>query len=295
MVDEIEAGNLRGLFVSGGSPLTAFPDPARTEAALRSLDLLVVVDVVENVNTEIASHVLAVAGQLERSDISGRGRTMYAPAVVPPGADRKPAWWVYGELGCRLGLDLLNGLEPNDCTEESLLRAFASQSRGGADALFAAGPRGLPSPLLYGWVHERALPDGQWRLAPDVLIDRLPSLLDDDRKDGLVLVSRREAANTNYVRYAASQVDYEPAILLHSADAAAIGVADGSRVIVASDAGEVETVVGIDDRYRVGVVSMTHGWTHRNVDRLVDRVNEIDPLTGQPVMTGIPVTITPLP
>ena len=35
LADEIEAGNIRALFVTGGNPLTAFPQPARLEAALR--------------------------------------------------------------------------------------------------------------------------------------------------------------------------------------------------------------------------------------------------------------------
>ena len=35
MADEIAAGNLRALVIVGGNPLTAFPDAARTRAALR--------------------------------------------------------------------------------------------------------------------------------------------------------------------------------------------------------------------------------------------------------------------
>ena len=48
LVDEIEAGNIRALFVTGGNPLTAFPQPARLEAALKTLDVLAVVDVADN-------------------------------------------------------------------------------------------------------------------------------------------------------------------------------------------------------------------------------------------------------
>ena len=32
MVDEIENGNLKALFINGGSPLTAFPEPERVAA-----------------------------------------------------------------------------------------------------------------------------------------------------------------------------------------------------------------------------------------------------------------------
>ena len=70
LVDEIEAGNIRALFVTGGNPLTAFPQPARLRAALRTLDVLAVVDVAENPLTALATHVLPATGQLERADIT---------------------------------------------------------------------------------------------------------------------------------------------------------------------------------------------------------------------------------
>ena len=60
----------RVLIVTGGNPIGAFPEPDRVRAALRHLDALVVVDVMENELTELATHVLPVTGQLERDDIS---------------------------------------------------------------------------------------------------------------------------------------------------------------------------------------------------------------------------------
>jgi hypothetical protein len=56
----------------------------------------------------------------------------------------------------------------------------------------------------------------------------------------------------------------------------------------------VEATVGLVGRYRRGVVSMTHGWTAPNVDELVDRCGDVDPLTGQPAMSGLSVGIVPI-
>jgi hypothetical protein len=36
---------------------------------------------------------------------------------------------------------------------------------------------------------------------------------------------------------------------------------------------------------------MTHGRFRRNVDHLVSATADVDPLTGQPVMSGIPVRV----
>ena len=65
LADEIEAGNVRILVVTGGNPLAAFPEPDRLRVALSALDVLVVIDVVIEL-TELATHVLPAAGQLER-------------------------------------------------------------------------------------------------------------------------------------------------------------------------------------------------------------------------------------
>ena len=70
MVDEIEAGHLRALVVTGGNPLTAFPEPDRVRAALSSLDVLAVIDVMHNELCSLATHVLPATGQLERADLS---------------------------------------------------------------------------------------------------------------------------------------------------------------------------------------------------------------------------------
>src|SRR6185503_3141180 len=56
LADEIEAGSIRALVVTGGNPLTAFPEPARLRAALAGLDVLAVVDVADSPLTEIATH-----------------------------------------------------------------------------------------------------------------------------------------------------------------------------------------------------------------------------------------------
>jgi len=61
---------------------------------------------------------------------------------------------------------------------------------------------------------------------------------------------------------------------------------------VASDAGALVGTIALDPRGRRGVVSLTHGWADPNVDHLVSATDDVDPLTGQPVMTGIPVTVT---
>lgn len=304
MVDEIEAGNLRALVILGGNPLTAFPDPERTARAFRQLDVLAVADVYDNELTAMATHVLSATAQMERADlpmIEGPALstgTQYTDAMVPAVAERKPVWWMLGQLGRRLDLDVLDGLDPDDCTDNTLLARVADASRGTAETVFAAGPRGIAGPPpAYGWIHDQVLPDGQWRLAPAALVARLRAdLLGlDDPQPAHVMIPRRQLRNMNSARYeqAARRGQEQPLVRLNPGDAGAHSLAEGDAVLVTSRHGAATGVVRIDDRVRSGVVSMTHGWMAANPCHLTSVIDDVDPLTGMICMSGVPVTLAP--
>ncbi len=131
MADEIEAGRLQALVVTGGNPITAFPEPERMRAALRALRTLVVVDVSDGELCDLATHVLPATGQLERADLtlaeptSLRSGLQSTRAVVPPLADRRPVWWMFASLARRMGGDTLGGADPDTLTDDDLLRRTA--------------------------------------------------------------------------------------------------------------------------------------------------------------------------
>ncbi|MGC9963683.1 MAG: molybdopterin-dependent oxidoreductase [Acidimicrobiales bacterium] len=298
LAQEIEAGNVRGLLVSGGNPLASVPDPARTAAAFRSLEFLAVVGVVHNELTNLATHILPVASQLERADMWLQDRAMYTPPVVPPRARRRPGWWVFAQIGRRLGHDVLGGLDPDVCGDEAALQFLSGASPERFAQVVAAGSRGLRRPRHDGWVRERALPGGRWRVAPQPLVDRLPEVLGEAKGRAhipLQLTTRRQVKAMNSAFYVRPDViPAAPNVLLHSHDAARLGIADGSRVVVSTAAGQLEADAQIDDRLRVGAVSMSQSSAEPNVTRLISQVENIEDFTGQPRMTAVAVTVTPI-
>jgi anaerobic selenocysteine-containing dehydrogenase len=290
IVDEIEALELRGLFVGGGNPLTAFPNPNRVRSALQQLELCVVVDAFKSEMTDLATHVLPATWHLERRDTFFWTRPMYSPPVFMAGAERKPTWWMYGQIAKRLGLDLFDGsLDVDTCSEASVFRHLHA-ARPNLEEVFAAGPRGIDVESVHGWVHEKVLPGGRWRLAPQVLVDRLPDIW--QRDDSLRLVAGRRVRSLNSVAYASGADGHfdRPPIEISVGDAEAHQIFDGDLVRVTSTRGHVDGIAHIDNRLRSGVVSITHGWSEQNVGNLTDETR-IDPLTGQPEQTDFPVTI----
>jgi len=201
LADEIESGAVKALFVLGGNPLTSLPDSGRLGAALRSLDVLAVCDIRHTETTAVASHVLPVAGQLERADLTSFldlsfpfPFVQYGPPAVacPPG--RRPMWEVFAGLGERLGLPGFAGAPQQ--TEDAVLAAFASRARLSWDDIKAAPsgavPQDAPGP---GWLVPGRLPR-PLDLAPAELVGELAAWGAAPAAP-LVLVNGRHVHQTN--------------------------------------------------------------------------------------------------
>lgn len=297
MVDEIEAGRLRALVVTGGNPLTAFPQPDRVRAALARLDVLAVVDVADNELGAMATHVLPATGQLERADLTlaeltaVRSGMQYTAAVVPSAPGRRPAWWILASVAQRLGHNLLGGATPDDLTDTDILQGLLARSPIPASAVLAAGPHGVDVPHEFGWVHDELLPDRRWHVAPPVMIERLAAW--ELSTNELVLTPHRTMAWSNSVRYGPDPAD--AAVYLHPDDADRRDLETGDLVKITSRYGTIRARAERDDRIAPGCVSLSHGHPARNVGALVGTDADIDPLTAMPRASGVTVTITAAP
>lgn len=295
IADEIESGNLRALFVVGGNLVTALPDAPRVTKALEQIDVLAVADVVTTVTTELATHVLPVAGQLERADlpwldtITPAIAAQYTPAVVPPAAERREAWRVLGQLATRLGLDALHGADPETATDDDILRLMTRRARAPFDEL-----RASPEPLIdhdvpYGWVRD-VLPKGGWRIAPEPLVAQLAELTAVER---LVLSPSRQLRHLNSLFAGEPVADGSmelPRLVISPHDAAERGIVDGELVRLTTAHGSVEGRAAVTQEMRAGVVTLPHGYADTNVNDLTSS-DDLDPLTGMPVYSGLPVDV----
>ena len=297
LVDEIEAGNIHALFITGGNPLTAFPQPARLEAALKKLEVLAVVDVADNPLTDVATHVLPATGQLERADITLaeltalRSGLQATRPIVEAGAERRPVWWMFAALNRAMGHAPAGGVDPDQLGDEDYLRGVLAHSRLDADDVFAAGPRGIETPVEHGWVRAELLPDGRWSIAPAALLDRLAAYV-DPAPEAFVLAPRREMAWSNSIAY--GPVAVGPVVRMNPAavrpdDDTAVGA-----VTFATDHGRVTTSFAADPAVRDGVVSMTHGHADANPGNLTSGDVAVDRLTGMPRVAGLEIRVTTL-
>ena len=287
LTDEIEAGNIRALVVTGGNPLTAFPQPGRLRAALELLDVLAVVDVADNSLTALATHVLPAAGQLERADITLaeltalESRVQATRPVVGAVADRRPVWWMFAALNRAMERGNA-GADDLAATDEQFLRGVLRHSPLDADEVFDAGPHGVSRAVEHGWVHDELLVDGRWHIAPASLLDRLDAFLDPE-PGAFLLAPRREMAWSNSIAYGA---DPSGAVVrMHPDDAHA------AAVTLATDHGAIAAVVAADPTVRRGVVSISHGHAAENPGDLTSGDVDVDDLTAMPRASGLDVRV----
>ena len=127
--------------------------------------------------------------------------------------------------------------------------------------------------------------------------------------DELLLVGRRHLrSNNSWMHNIEVLVKGRPQYTLqvHPDDATRLGLPDGATAVVTSGVGRVEAPVEVTDAIRPGVVSLPHGWGHGvdgtamavaaahagvNANVLTDH-DAFDPLSGNAVLNGIPVTVT---
>jgi anaerobic selenocysteine-containing dehydrogenase len=227
----------------------------------------------------------------------GRLRALAQRAVLGVGAERVARWMLDAML--RTGpYGRLLPWRRNGLTLGRLLRSPHGVDLG---PLAPALPERLPS-------RSRRID-----LAPeDVIadIERLRRSL-GETPAGLQLIGRREPRSVN------SWCHNLPTLMrgrrgcflwVHPSDADALGVADGAPVRLSSRVGSVEVTVQTTDTMMPGVVCLPHGHGHGqagtrlklaaehagvSMNDLTDPA-EIDPLSGNAVLSGVPVAIEPL-
>lgn len=218
--------------------------------------------------------------------------------------------------------DLVAGLEPRRGPErilDFLLRSgpygdHFGDSPGGLslDAL-EASPHGIDLGALQPRIPELLrTPSGKVELAPPEIIadlGRLVRSLTETSSDSIVLVGRRQLRSNNSWLHNVEHLHGGPnkcTMHIHPDDAKRLSLTDGGEVEISSAAGSIRLLAEVTDAVMVGVVSVPHGWGHdqpgmqlsvassaagANSNILADGV-ATDPLSGNAVLSGIPVTIS---
>jgi anaerobic selenocysteine-containing dehydrogenase len=157
-------------------------------------------------------------------------------------------------------------------------------------------------------------PSGKIELAPPVLIADVARAAADLTRPvpEFVIIGRRQLRSNNSWMHnlpVLTKGAFRCTALIHPEDAGRLGLQNGTMAHLSNDSKSIEAQIEISDEMMPGVISLPHGWGHHltgtklslaserpgaNINALLDE-NLRDPLSGNAVLSGVPIQISVIP
>ncbi|HZN48677.1 MAG TPA: molybdopterin oxidoreductase family protein [Ramlibacter sp.] len=277
---------IEAVVVYNSNPLAVAPESAKVVRGFAREDLFtVVMEQFQTDTADYADYVLPATTQLEHWDIhSSYGHTdvvLNRPAIAPVGEARSNTR-VFRELAARMGFadpcfgdsdEDLCRLAFGDKVPFDLLLEQGFASLPVPDAPFAEG--GFPTPSGRCEFFSQRLA----RQGLDGLPDHVPNYepAGSSSRYPLAMISppARNFLNSSFVNVQSLRdIEGEPLLEMHAADAAARGLVDGQVVCAFNDRGEYRCKLRVSPRARPGVVNGLGIWW-RKLGLAGTNVNEL--------------------
>jgi len=291
---------LRFGWVQCGNPATCNPNTSKVTEGLKRLDFLVVVEQFLTDTAELADIVLPAKTLFEETDvISGYWHSyiQIRDKVIEPPGEVKPESLIFRELAERMGFPLdWFPADPDAALDAVLAKCHPDLSL----ARLREGPVFAPWAQEIAWAdYHFATPSGKIEFyskqaAEKWGVNPLPDFTEPvegpaatpelHRKYPLQLMTahprQRIHSQFNNLGWMA-EINPVPEIMLHPRDAAARKIADGERVRVYNDRGELRLKAVLDWGVRPGLVNIYEGWWNKqggavnllSADRMADMGN----------------------
>ena len=266
IIDGLDDGSVRFLYVVGEDPALALADEARTRASLAAAPFLVVQDSYLTDTASYAHVVLpaAVPTEVDGTYTNGECFVQRLRAVTPPAGQSRPDWQIISDIASRLGADWPSAA-PADVMRE-IAEVYAAYSEvsyasledqellaARAPGAAGAGPRFVPPAT--------AVPsdDGSTAQRPFLLITGSVR-----EHHGTGVRSRRSEGLTKLMP--AAQLQMNPT------DAQGLGLGEGDQVkVTAGSERSIELSVTLTARIPEGIVFVPAFSPEAPVTRLLDR------------------------
>ena len=311
-----------------GNPVLSAPNGPRLERALPGLELLVCFDLYRNETTRHADYILPPTSPLESVEydvafnlLAVRNVARFSPALFEAPDGARQDWATLAGLTTRLLAR--RGVRGRIAAGTLGAAVKALGAEGLLDVMLRLGPRRLSLKKLKAHPHGLDLgpleprlpkrlftPAKRISLVHDLYVADLERLRarSTEPREGLVLIGRRQLrSNNSWMHNSRRLVKGKPrcTLLIHPADAADRGLADGAVASVRSRAGEIRLPVEISDTLMPGVVSIPHGWGHHrdglgwstaeahagvSANDITDE-RHVDRLSGTAAFNGVPVEV----
>lgn len=293
---------IKGMLVSGGNPVASWPDSKKIAKAFKKLDLLIVSDLFMTETARLADIVLPVCSSVETLGLAyNYGLTMGIPFVmlnkklIEPIGESKPDWWIYSELGRRMGYEDYFPWNTDEEIVEYMLEA--------SNMTIKQLTQGSPEGVVFG---ERTYAVPEKTRTPSKKIELYSQSLADFGEDPIpvhkeptqspicspdlacdypliLITGARIPEYTHWQMKTISELKRlapVPVAWIHPDTIRDAGLSDGEWIVVETRNGHVKVKIEATEEILPSVVSLTHGWEMKiNANNLTE-LEACDPITG---------------
>jgi len=299
IMDAIDAGQIRGMYIMGENPAMSDPDANHARAALAALEHLVVQDIFLTETAYLADVILPASAFPEKTGTftnTDRLVQLGRQAIAPPG-DAKQDLWIIQQMANRLGLPWNYGhvSEVFDEMRHTMPSiggiTWDRLERNGAVVYPCMNEGDVGQPVVFTELFPRE--GGRARFVP---ADIIPA---DERPDAeypLVLITGRQLEHwhTGSMTRRATVLDAiepDPVALVHPLDMERMGITPGAPVTIASRRGEVVLYARADDSSPSGAIFVPFCYYEAAINRLTNAA--LDPFGKIPEFKYCAVKLTP--
>lgn len=271
MIDAAAAGDLKGMYIMGENPLTSFPDRARVLAGLEKLQFLVVQDIFLTDTAKLANVVLpATAGPEKDGTFTNTDRRVQRvrKAIEPP-AKTRADWRILCDLFEAFGqpqsykgamaitsdiakdVSGYGGITPERLENNGLHWPCPDENHPGTSFLYGDGfPGGK----------------GQLRAVEQQRVDAASEQYPLTLIAGMILF---QSGTTTKWAKGLNELAPEAEAQINPLDAKDLGIADGDRVLIKSEKGQIEAVAKVTSNIQKGAVFVPAHYSSMSVSSLM--------------------------
>jgi formate dehydrogenase major subunit len=299
IMDAIDAGQIRGMYIMGENPAMSDPDANHARAALAALEHLVVQDIFLTETAYLADVILPASSFPEKTGTftnTDRLVQLGRQAIDPPG-EAKQDLWIIQQMAKRLGLEWNYGHVSEVFDEMRHTMAsiggitWERLERNGAVVYPCMNEGDMGQPVVFTELFPRE--GGRARFVP---ADIIPA---DERPDAdypMVLITGRQLEHwhTGSMTRRATVLDAiepDPVALVHPLDLERLGIQPGQPVTIASRRGEVVLYARADDSSPVGAIFVPFCYYEAAINRLTNAA--LDPFGKIPEFKYCAIKVTP--
>ncbi|HSW56815.1 MAG TPA: formate dehydrogenase subunit alpha [Dehalococcoidales bacterium] len=298
MMNAIAERKIRGMYILGEDPVLADPNSNHVIEALKSLDLLVVQDILPSETVKLADVVLPGVSFAEKDGTftnTERRVQLVRKAIEPPGEARQD-WMIISDIATRMGYPMKYASPAHIMEEISLL---AGNLFGGVNYERLEG-NGLQWPCTSEehpgtpYLHKDQFTCGLGQFKP---VKYKGPYENPDEEYPFVLSTGRmlfhwHGGNMSRHSVGLDKIKPEADVEINPVDAKKMSAGDGDLVEMVSRRGKIVTRVKVTDRSPEGVAFMTFHFKEAPVNRLT--LDVVDPLAKIPSLKVCSVRINPV-